>query len=198
MIEINLYPGKGTGTGEASSVDFNDISKKGMVFAALTYLIVYIAAPYFYNTKRGNWDNKLNEQRQKLNSIKSRMGQLKELRREIEAAKQEEKLLYDQLNVIKEVTNDKRNPMRVLLFLARNLPENTWVTKFNVEGRDITIEGRSFSYNLIGKLFNAFESSVFFSSRPNLTTQSVTSGDSNDSGRRLEEFKITGNVKQFE
>lgn len=198
MIEINLYPGKGTGTGEASSVDFNDISKKGMVFAALTYLIVYIAAPYFYNTKLGNWDNKLNEQRQKLNSIKSRMGQLKELRREIEAAKQEEKLLYDQLNVIKEVTNDKRNPMRVLLFLARNLPENTWVTKFNVEGRDITIEGRSFSYNLIGKLFNAFESSVFFSSRPNLTTQSVTSGDSNDSGRRLEEFKITGNVKQFE
>ena len=85
-----------------------------------------------------------------------------------------------------------------MLFLARNLPENTWVTKFNVQGRDITIEGRSFSYNLIGKLFNAFEDSVFFSSRPNLTTQSVTSGDTNDTGRRLEEFKITGNVKQFE
>ena len=198
MIEINLYPGKGTGSGEASSIDFNDISKKGMAFAALAYVIVYIVAPYFYNTKLGNWDNKLNEQRQTLASIKSRMGQLKELRREIEAAKQEEKLLYDQLNVIKEVTNDKRNPMRVLLFLARNLPENTWVTKFNVQGRDITIEGRSFSYNLIGKLFNAFEDSVFFSSRPNLTTQSVTSGDTNDTGRRLEEFKITGNVKQFE
>lgn len=198
MIEINLYPGKGTGTDEASSLDFNDISKKGMLAAFLIYLIAQMGAPYFYSLKIGGLDNRLNGMRQDLTSIKGKMGQLKELRREIEAAKQEEKLLYDQLNIIKEVTNDKRNPMRILLFLARNLPENTWVTGFSMKGRDITIEGRSFSYNLIGKLFNAFEDSVFFSVRPNLTTQSAKSGENTDTGRRLEEFKIVGNVKQFE
>lgn len=199
MIEINLYPGKGTGSGEGSNIDFNSISIKGMIAAFVIYLLVNYGMPMFYGEKVQNWDNQIQEMNTEMASLTSQLSVLGGLKKEIEAAKAEEQLLYEQLNIIKEIMSNKRNPMKILLYLSRNTPENTWITSFKTEGRAVRIEGLSFSYNLIGKFFDSLKSSIFFSGELRLETGSAqNTTEDGETVRRLEQFTITGSVRQFE
>lgn len=197
MIEINLYPGKGTGSAEGSGVDFNHISIPGMLIALIIWGLYTFVAPQFYDKRLKSWEGKLTETRTALGKNKRKMRKVKELKREIELAKKEEQVLFKQLGVIKELTVKQGSPMKVLLYLSRNIPENTWITNFYIKGKTFFVEGKSFSYSLIGRFYDSLSGSIFFQAPPKLKTETLKL-DKTQSTRRLESFNIMGTLRHFE
>lgn len=199
MIKINLYPGKGTGSSVGAGLDFNQISIKGMILAVSLYLLVNFMAPSFYDSRGKKYDTEIDKNRKESVDLKRRLRVLRKIEAEIQSAEEEEKFLQSQHKVLLEIVSEKRNPMQVLLYISKNIPSNTWITTYKEQDKNLTLEGKSFNYSLIGQFFESMENAIFFAQRPRLQTQSLKGGtEEGFTDRRIEEFSISGRVKAIE
>lgn len=197
MIRLNLYSGKKQFN--IADVGGFDLSKINIPAVIIVILISFIPDMFIYDgykaeeTALRNKITQMNAEHRKL--VKKTAG-LKSIEMQIEALKEQESRLAAKLNVVKQIIKIRNNPMNILLYIAKNLPDEIWLKRVNFRGKNLVIQGQSTSYKSIGIFIENLRNSVFFNK--NLRLSKSQSGFNKVFDRRTETFEIQGPVVSFE
>ena len=195
MIKINLSTAqKQLDIANVGGFDFTKVKIKAVLLA-----IVILYAPDF--TLVPLWEQEIAETQQTvsskqaaLGSLKRKMSQSQDLEKQIQDLKEQEKILTEKLAVVKQILNEKKNPSNLLIYLAKNIPNEVWINELTFQNDDLKINGESLDYASIGKFLENVKSSVF------IREASVTKSESivrETDKRRVERFEINFKIARY-
>ena len=195
MIKINLTTAqKQLDIANVGGFDFTKVKIKAVILA-----IVILYAPDFILVPL--WEQEIAETQQTvsskqaaLGSLKRKMSQSQDLEKQIQDLKEQEKILTEKLAVVKQILNEKKNPSNLLIYLAKNIPNEVWINELTFQNDDLKINGESLDYASIGKFLENVKSSVF------IREASVTKSESivrETDKRRVERFEINFKIARY-
>lgn len=196
MIKINLNTVNKQM--DLSNLGGFDLSK--LKIAAVIGAIVFMYVPDFVITPI--WEGQFTERtaefdalQMSLNSLKRKVAQSADLEKQIRELKVQEENLGQKLTAVKQAISLKRNPSGILLYIAKNMPADLWISELVVEPELMTIKGEALSYTSVGNFVNNLRSSVFIKDASiKNTTSTVRVSDK----RRIESFEIHFGIARFE
>jgi type IV pilus assembly protein PilN len=108
--------------------------------------------------------------------LKSKRAELKELERQrtverdelkpyiekVEELEAKRALLKRKVDVINELKNKQRGPVRILDEISRALPDLVWLTQLTLTGNDLTLVGQAMDENAVANYYSNLDSSPFF------------------------------------
>ena len=196
MIEINLLETKKPfQLPEILGVDLNLLNFKLIILALiLSYLPSFLFAPKWEEEIQGIQKKVRAEDKTLKRLIRETKGQ-ENFKEQIQEFAKQEKKLEEKLAVVKKIIERRKNPMSIMLYLTKNIPENVWLIKMEIKGDKIILTGKSDSYPSIGNFIKNLQSSVFFDASIRLA-KSDTVVEADDT--RVEKFVIEGNIQRFD
>ncbi len=197
MIKTNLYVGKKPFN--IADVGGFDLSKINLKLVAAVFLLSYVPDLFVYDGFRDdemNINKEITELNAKNRDLLQKTKELKSIELQIEALTEQEARLAAKLKVVKEIIKIRNNPMNILLYVAKNLPEEIWLTKIEIKGKEVTIDGQSTSYKSIGVFIENLRNSVFFNKNLRLSKSQTELNKTFDT--RTEQFQVTGPILSFE
>jgi Tfp pilus assembly protein PilN len=197
MIKVNLIPLKKLNKMPVvMGVSLEIINFKLVGFTLLIHLIALPLSKSQFETLTLENDNLLTINSQKLEKLKSEGKVSKELEKEIELLKSQEEELKNKLQLIGQVLKNKKNPFQLLLFISKNIPNELWINKLQINDDVLLIKGSSLNYKNIGEFIETLQGSIFFGSGVKLeNTQTVTNTKTKV---RTEEFTILAKIQRFD
>ena len=197
MIKINLTQKKSGGV-ELSNVGGLDLTKikyKAVLIAIVIYYIPdFFVGPYYDEiiaTKNSELMN-LNTQKRKL---VGQVEQAKQLEKQIEELKLQEKLLIEKLTAVKQALAQKKNPAALLIYVAKNTPDELWIKNLEIENDTMKIQGEAFNYTSIGTFVANMKNSVFIKdTKMGATKTENREGDK----RRVDSFEVSFSIGRYE
>lgn len=195
MIKINLSNAKKQV--DISNVGGFDLTK--VKIKALLLVIVLIYIPDFvivpmWEQEREEANQQVNAQQAKLSGLKRKVAQSAELEKQIKELKAQEENLGKKLTAVKEAINEKKNPASILLYIAKNIPEELWITSLEINDNLMNIKGQALDYVSIGNFVNSLKSSVFIQDA-SITGTANAVRDSDK--RRIETFEVKFTIGRF-
>ncbi|MFP5387325.1 MAG: PilN domain-containing protein [Bacteriovoracia bacterium] len=196
MIKINLSTGKKqVDISNVGGFDFTKVKIKALLLVmVLVYVPDFVLVPM--------WEEERNALTQQVAATQGRLGQLKqkvaqsaELEKQIRELKAQEENLGKKLTAVKEAISEKKNPASILLFIAKNIPNELWLKELVIEGSDMTIKGEALDYTSIGNFVNNLRSSVFIQDANITNTASVVKESDK---RRIETFEVKFVIGRFD
>lgn len=194
MIKINLAnTQKQMDMSNVGGFDFTKIKIKAVGLA-----IVVLYAPDFFLLPM--WEQERVDKQQEvtvinseLTSLKRKITQAAELEKQIQDLKEQERILTEKLTVVKQILSEKRNPSNLLIYLAKNIPKDVWITDLTFANDELKLNGESLDYSSIGKFLESVKSSVF------IREASVTKSESvvRDDKMRVERFEINFKIARL-
>jgi hypothetical protein len=197
MIRLNLYSGKKQFN--IANVGGFDLSKINILAMIIVIFISYIPDMFIYDGYKADetaLKNRITQMKGEHRQLAKKTKDLKSIEKQIEALKEQESRLAAKLGVVKQIIKIRNNPMNILLYIAKNLPSEIWLTRVNFREKQLVIQGQSTSYKSIGIFIENLRNSVFFNK--NLRLSKSQSGFNNIFDRRTETFEIQGPVVSFE
>jgi len=196
MIKINLSVAQNQV--DISNLGGFDFSKIKLIPVALSIIAIYIPDLVFVDI----WDQTFNARtdelsvvQRELNSLKRKVSQSAVLEKQIRELKAQEDNLSKKLTAVKQAISQKRNPANLLLYIAKNIPEDLWIQEISIEGETMLVKGQALSYVSVGNFVNNLRSSVFIKdSNIKSTTSSVREIDK----RRIESFEIAFSIARLD
>jgi type IV pilus assembly protein PilN len=108
--------------------------------------------------------------------LKSERAELKELERQrtierdelkpyiekVEELEAKRALLKRKVDVINDLKNKQRGPVRILDEVSRALPDLVWLTRLTLVGNNITLVGQAMDENAVANYYSNLDSSPFF------------------------------------
>lgn len=197
MIEVNLIGGKKVFKLPVfMGIDLNLINIKWII-------VVYVLS-LFRPVLEGQWvknkeqmEKKLTDARNDLEKVKKEGSKLDGLKQEIEALDSQEKRLNEKLSVVKKIIKIKKNPMSILLFVAKNIPVDAWLKAIEIDNDQLTITGEALSYKSIAQFIESLKDSIFFEAASIKLVDTGTRNEDN-SNKRLEFFKLKAVIVRYE
>lgn len=196
MIKINLSVAqKQVDISNLGGFDFTKLKIKAVILAIVVmYLPDFFLAPM--------WEDKMNVKNQELQQLQSELSGLKRkvtqsatLEKQIRELKAQEENLSKKLTAVKQAISQKRNPSNLLLYIAKNMPEDLWIKELNIDNEMMIVKGEALSYTSVGNFVSNLRSSVFIrEANIKSTTSTVRESDK----RRIESFEIHFAVARFE
>jgi hypothetical protein len=196
MIKVNLFVGKKPV--DLASLGGFDLSKLNLKYLAIAIGLSYLPDFYFYDMFQEQItanDQKMSGFSKKYGEIQTETKALDNIQKQVDALERLEKNLQEKLVVVKEIFKKRSNPMNIMLYIAKNTPEDLWLTELMVENNIIQIKGESKDYKSIGLLIENLRNSIFFRKDIKLegsTTQMKENGD------RVEVFLVRGVILSYE
>ena len=195
MIKINLTTAqKQLDIANVGGFDFTKVKIKAVILA-----IVILYAPDFILVPL--WEQEIAETQQTvsskqaaLGSLKRKMSQSQDLEKQIQDLKEQEKILTEKLAVVKQILNEKKNPSNLLIYLAKNIPNEVWINELTFQNDDLKINGESLDYASIGKFLENVKSSVFIKEASVTKSESVVREADK---RRVERFEINFKIARY-
>ncbi|MBP9673953.1 MAG: PilN domain-containing protein [Bacteriovoracaceae bacterium] len=197
MIKINLAQDKKTTkTPIFLGLDISQVNLKAiLIILALSFVPDILM--------KSDWDKELQALDGANDALSASIKKLEkesssfvDVQKQIDLLGEKEKQLMVKLEVVKKIIKIKRNPMKVLLYIAKNIPENLWLTSLVFENDLVTIQGNSSSYRSIGLFVENLKSSVFFGRNPQLSGSKAVTDTT--TGQTYEQFEIKAKVVRFE
>lgn len=196
MIKINLSPSrKSSSLNNVGGIDLTKVKIKAL---ALVFVLLYI--PDFFiipawNESLEQTKQEVQDQRDKLNKLKSEVNKTKDFEKQIEDLKLQEQVLGQKLIAVKEAISIKKNPAALLLYVAKNTPQNLWIKDLLIEKENMVIKGEALDYASIGEFVTSLRSSVFIKDANIVSTvSSVRDVDK----VRIEAFEVKFGIARFE
>ena len=195
MIKINLSTAqKQLDMTNVGGFDFTKIKIKAVGLA-----IVILYAPDFlllpmWEQERADKQTEVANVTTELSSLKRKITQASELEKQIQDLKEQERILTEKLSVVKQILSEKRNPSNLLVYLAKNIPKEVWITELNFQNDELKLQGESLDYASIGKFLESVKSSVF------IKEASVTKSESivrEADKKRVERFEINFKIARL-
>jgi Tfp pilus assembly protein PilN len=197
MIRTNLYVGKKPfNIADVGGFDLSSINIKMLV---IVILVSYVPEFLIYDGFKNDLITKT-KQNKKLNlqqkDLVKQTRELKNIELQIEALTEQEARLASKLKVVKQIIKIRNNPMNILLYIAKNIPGEIWLTKIEMKDKQMIIDGQSTSYKSIGVFIENLRNSVFFNKSIRLSKSQ--SGLNKSFDKRTEQFQITGPIISYE
>lgn len=196
MIKINLSVAqKQVDMSNVGGFDFTKLKIK-----ALLIVIVLIYVPDFIIYPM--WEDNINVKNQEvqqmqgqLQKLKRKVSQSAQLEKQIRELKAQEENLKQKLTAVKQAISLKRNPANLLLYVAKNIPDDLWLKDLTIEGQTMVVKGEALSYTSVGNFVNNLRSSIFIN---DASIKSTTSNVRDSDKRRIESFEIHFTIGRFE
>ena len=195
MIKINLSTAqKQLDMTNVGGFDFTKIKIKAVGLA-----IIILYAPDFlllpmWEQERADKQVEISTVTAELTSLKRKITQASELEKQIQDLKEQERILTEKLSVVKQILSEKRNPSNLLVYIAKNIPKEVWITELNFQNDELKLQGESLDYASIGKFLESVKSSVF------IKEASVTKSESiirEADKKRVERFEINFKIARL-
>ena len=197
MIKTNLYVGKKPFN--IADVGGFDLSQINWLMLVIVIVIGQVPDWFVYDTFKDSERSKAKEIKKITKEHKELVKQTKELKNielQIEALTEQEARLASKLKVVKQIIKIRNNPMNILLYIAKNVPEEIWLTKIEMKDKQMIIDGQSTSYKSIGVFIENLRNSVFFNKSIRLSKSQ--SGLNKIFDKRTEQFQVTGPIISYE
>ena len=195
MIKINLLPSKkSAGLPVVLGMDLNLVNFKLLLVAMLLNALPGFIKDY-WNGEIKTVNEELQAKNNELAALNVKLGGEDSIQKMIDAFTIQETKLKERLGVVKTILKTKKNPSKILYYIAQNIPDDLWLTSVQLNDVNISIKGESISYKSIGLFIENLKNSIFFDKSIRLAS-SQTKKD-NESGKRTEEFEISGIITKF-
>lgn len=196
MIKVNLSTVKKPM--DLANVGGLDLSKINVKWVILAIIFLYI--PDFFvvdrlTAIREERDQELQALIEQKNKITKEVNELKNFDKQIEMLKRREEELAAKLEVVKSILSTKKNPWNILVYVAKNIPPEIWLTEIQYQGDSLTIRGRSADYQSQGLFLENLKKSIFFDK--NIVYQKGDAPATRDN-RKLASFEMIATITRYE
>lgn len=196
MIKINLSNTK-------KQVDISNIAGfdfTKMKIKAVILVIVLIYVPDF--TLIPMWEKSQEDIKQiiqtkqiELSRLKKKVTESQDMEKQILELKAQEENLGKKLTAVKQAISEKKNPASLLLYIAKNVPDELWINSLSIEDDKMLIKGEAYDYTSIGNFMNNLKSSVFIREANITSTNSMVRPSDK---RRIEVFEVNFVITRFD
>ena len=196
MIKINLSLAQ-------NQMDMSNLG--GFDFTKIKYVLVGIAIVSVYVpdfTIKTYWEEEIQSKNDELTALQGKLSEKRrevskfaDLERQIKELQAQEDNLGKKLVAVKQAISLKRNPSNLLLYIAKNIPEDLWIKEMTLEESKLVIKGEALSYTGVGSFVNNLRSSVFVS---DANIKSTTSNVRESDKRRIETFEVHFTIARLE
>lgn len=196
MIRINLA--KSSGQLDLSNLGGLDLSKIKIKAVAIAIVLLYI--PDFtifpmWENERNVMVEQINQKNRALDELRQKVDEASTYEQQIKDLQAQEENLSQKLVAVKGAISEKSNPAALLLYIAKNTPDDLWLTELQIKGNELHVKGEALSYPNVGDFVSNISSSVFISSSSIIRTASKTREADK---KRVEEFEIKFIIARFE
>ncbi|OFZ14348.1 MAG: hypothetical protein A2X86_05750 [Bdellovibrionales bacterium GWA2_49_15] len=200
MIEINLLEQKKPfKLPVIMGVDLAAVNYKAILLA---FLLSYVPDWFLYPV----WEEELQSVAKEKEILNEKLQKLEADVRGNDVVKKQLDLFNNQVAKLKErstqveqIIKQRTNPNKILERVARNIPEDMWLTELFVDGdRKVSIHGMSTSYKSIGNFIILLNESLFFGKSLTLSDSKTEEDKDEGAGKRIEVFTIQGRVESYD
>lgn len=196
MIKINLSSAqKQVDISNVGGFDFTKLKIKAVILAIiLMYVPDFVVTP-IWESEFNDVTTELNLLQTQLTKLKRKVAQSTNMEKQIKELRAQEENLGKKLIAVKQAISMKRNPSGLLLFIAKNIPNEVWIKELSISDDMMILKGEALSYTSVGTFMNSLKDSIFIkdSSIKN-STSSVRDSDK----RRIETFEVHFTIARFE
>jgi Tfp pilus assembly protein PilN len=196
MIKINLSTSKKqVDISNVGGFDFTKLKIKALlVVIAVIYVPDFVVVPV-WEQERETLNQELVSKRQELSRLKGKVSKAASLEKQIRDLKAQEENLGQKLLAVKKAISEKKSPAPLLLYIAKNVPNELWIKDLSLENDILQIKGEATDYTSIGSFVNNLRSSVFIK-EANITSTASAVRESDK--RRIESFDVKFIIGKFD
>ena len=196
MIKVNLMPkGKRTSGFSALGVDISKVNIKFVLIAiAVSYGSKIPLSLYTKGAIKDREEEIANVSKQK-KVLSDKISKYKEVEKNIQEIVEQEKKLRERKEVIEARMQNKKNPVRVMIYISKNVPDNLWIQSMNIKGDTINIKGVTSTYKSIGDFIENLKNSVYFDKE--IKFSGAQTNIDKETGRRTESFELSGKILRY-
>lgn len=197
MISINL-------TTQKKAVDITnvgglDLSKINVKFVLIAIVISYVPDFVILPTleaERTEAQERVDQLTEENNKKRKQVNSLKGFDKQIQQLKRREQQLVEKLELVKTIISKKKNPWNVLVYVAKNIPPEIWLTDIIYEDDKIIFKGLSMDYTNQGVFLENLKRSVFFAD--NILYNKIDTATMAPELKKMAPFEITANIVRYE
>jgi Tfp pilus assembly protein PilN len=152
-------------TGGAAPANLNNILIIGLLALGLL-----LAAAYWFINKRT-----LANRQEQVAARKVEAQKLEAIIAEVEAFQRRKDSLQNRIDLINQLKQNQKGPVRIMDRISQDLPDLVWLDKMSVAGGKITLNGRGLNPNAIANFVENIKNDSFFE-EPELGTVSEVTG----------------------
>lgn len=162
MIKINLLVAR-------EERKKQSIRKEVTVFALVIALVLILVVLVHWMSSR--------QREEIITQIKNSEAELKRLeavKREINKAKANKKILQEKLNIIDNLNKNRTRPIEIMTVFASKIPDKMWLKLLTKSDRTVTLQGVALDDETIANFMKKLQQSKMFSAVELVVTERVT------------------------
>jgi Tfp pilus assembly protein PilN len=194
MIKINLKVGQKRAIPVVLGVPVNVINAPAIIIVLIFVFFSNSIAEEWLAGKNENITNKLRKINKINGKLKKRVRKEGNIQKKIEELETEKQKFKKRFDVVKEIIKRKKNPMNIMLYISKNIPEDVWLKELIVEDDTITISGETNSYPSISTLIASLERATFFDKNIEL----LKAGTLTDKDGRKDTFSLKAKIRKYD
>lgn len=175
-----------------------DLSELNIKMVIIAIVIDSFGSPYvrdLWKDELKTKDEQINVKRKEIAILKKKKRSYDSIDKQAQELREQETRLKAKLEVVKKVIKLKKNPEKIMHYVAKNIPEDVWLRDFNIENDVLAIRGYSQSYKSIGLFIDSLKSAIFFENRVKLQDSKTIMNEEDKS--RLEQFHIKAEIVRY-
>ncbi len=177
-------------------LDLSKIDLKLVLVAIIIHYVSGFAFEAYSKNETGVLEARVKTLNEERKALEKRSTQGEEFERQIEQLLKQEEKLESRKKIVENIIRTKKNPIQILMYISKNIPEDLWIEKLSVKDNSIQIDGKSLSYKSISKFLDSLDASIYFQKRFDILKQD----DEVDpiTKVRSEKFSIVGKIARYE
>lgn len=196
MIKINLSNAKKSlDISNVGGFDFTKVKIKALL---LVIFLIYIPDFFLFDlweSERAETEANISQTQRVLSKLKREVSKSLDLDKQIRELKTQEETLGKKLTAVKQAISEKKNPSALLLYIAKNVPQELWIKELSLVQDEMVVKGDALDYTSIGNFVNMLKESVFIS-EANITSTSSAVRETDK--RRIESFEVKFKISRFD
>lgn len=162
MIKINLVREgravRGAGAAPAASVSSSGPSNlNNILIIGLVIVGALVAAGYWLLQKRA-----LANRQETVAARQSEAAKLEAIIKDVEAYQKRKDSLQNRIDLINQLKQNQRGPVRILDKISQDLPDLVWLETMSIDGGRITLNGRGLNPNAIANFVDNVKNDPYF------------------------------------
>ena len=195
MIKINLVPKEKKNALQSLLVFISKINVGMFVLSVLIFYGSKGALALYSKFYIDNKNEQIQELRNDLKILKQKSRKNKDIKQRIDNVKNQKQQLQERKKLVEERTRNKKNPFSIMKYISNDIPKDAWLKKIEIKEDQINLDGVTLTYKSIGTFMERLKESTYFDDSLNLEASKTVVDEG--TGRRTEEFNISGKIVQY-
>jgi Tfp pilus assembly protein PilN len=136
---------------------------KKLVVPLVTAIVASYALELYKDEEIKKKDDEIAQLEQQKTALSAEAAKMKEyeaIKKQLEA---DELVLRTKIDVVRKLVEDRGNPPKILLTVAKSIPKDAWLTEFKISEKDVSINGMSIGDVPASTFAHSLGESAYFS-----------------------------------